>query len=84
MIDFNFIEFKFVLDVNGDVLGVEECIIDEVEVLIEFFMIFVNEIVLRYFFFNDLLGIYWIYEKFILEKLDIVFEFSVKFGFRVD
>lgn len=58
MIDFNFIEFKFVLDVNGDVLGVEECIIDEVEVLIEFFMIFVNEIVLRYFFFNDLLGIY--------------------------
>lgn len=83
-IDFNSTELKFVLDINGDVLGVEERTTDEAEALIESFMILANETVSRHFFFNDLPGIYRIHEKPTSEKLDIAFESSAKLGFRVD
>ena len=83
-IDFESTELKFVLDVDGNVLGVEERTTDEAESLIESFMILANETVARHFHENDLPGIYRIHEKPAAEKLEMALESSKKLGFSPD
>ena len=83
-IDFESTELKFVLDIDGNVLDVQERHTDDAEALIESFMILANETVSRHFFFNDLPGIYRIHEKPTVDKLEVAFETTSKLGFRVD
>src|SRR5690554_4890690 len=83
-IDFESTELKFILDIDGNVLDVQERHTDDAEALIESFMILANETVSRHFFFNDLPGIYRIHEKPTVDKLEVAFETTSKLGFRVD
>ncbi|MFA7417352.1 MAG: VacB/RNase II family 3'-5' exoribonuclease, partial [Acholeplasma sp.] len=83
-IDFESTELKFILDVDGNVLGVEERTTDEAESLIESFMILANETVARHFHENDLPGIYRIHERPTVEKLEMALESSKKLGFSPD
>lgn len=83
-IDFESSELKFIMDLKGQVLSVEERKTDEAEQLIESFMILANEVVATHFYKHNLPGIYRVHEKPTAEKLETALETTKKLGFTSD
>lgn len=83
VIDFDFKEVCVVVDEDGylEVVVMCECLVGEY--LIEEFMFVVNEIVVEYFYWMDVLFIYCIYEDLKEDKLVWFFEFIMNFGLIV-
>lgn len=83
-IDFEFFELKVILDEDNN--KVEKVFLKdrgEGEKIIEDFMIVVNEIVVERIYWLEFVLIYRIYEKFDREKIVILNEIFLKFGYKI-
>lgn len=83
VIDFDFKEVKVLVDDDGYFYDVILCECLVVEKLIEEFMLVVNEIVVEYFYWMNVLFIYCIYEDSDVEKFICFLEFIINFGYMV-
>lgn len=83
VIDFDFKEVKVLVDEEGKLIDVVMCDCFVLEKLIEEFMFVVNEIVVEYFYWMNVLFMYCVYEDLKEDKLECFFEFVMNFGYVV-